>query len=151
MKRLDAAGVVDEVTSRLARLTAETSRQWGTMTAHEMVCHLTDSYRIATGERAASAVDTWMSRSVVRWIALHTSLPWPRGVPTRPEVDPKRDGTRPSPEFLRDRDALAQLIASFAAPLEHYARHPIFGSLTRDEWMVWGYRHADHHLRQFGL
>ena len=23
--------------------------------------------------------------------------------------------------------------------------------LTRDEWMVWGYRHTDHHLRQFGV
>ena len=151
MKRLDAPGIVDEVTSRLARLTTGTSRVWGTMSPHEMVCHLTDSYRIATGERAVVPVDTWFARTIVRRIALHSSLAWPRGVPTRPEVDPKRDGTRPSPEFERDREALAQLIASFPVPRSRYAPHPMFGQLTRDEWMVWGYRHADHHLRQFGL
>jgi len=27
---------------------------------------------------------------------------------------------------------------------------PIFGPLTRAEWLRWGYLHADHHLRQFG-
>jgi hypothetical protein len=28
--------------------------------------------------------------------------------------------------------------------------HPIFGRMTLDEWMRWGYRHCDHHFRQFG-
>jgi hypothetical protein len=28
--------------------------------------------------------------------------------------------------------------------------HPIFGRITRAEWLRWGYLHADHHLRQFG-
>jgi len=30
-------------------------------------------------------------------------------------------------------------------------KHPFFGALTPDEWMIWGYRHTDHHLRQFAL
>jgi hypothetical protein len=30
-------------------------------------------------------------------------------------------------------------------------QHPMFGRLTTNEWNVWGFRHADHHLRQFGL
>ena len=29
--------------------------------------------------------------------------------------------------------------------------HPFFGALTREEWMIWGYRHTDHHLRQFAV
>jgi hypothetical protein len=28
--------------------------------------------------------------------------------------------------------------------------HPIFGAMTEEEWMRWGYLHMDHHLRQFG-
>jgi hypothetical protein len=28
--------------------------------------------------------------------------------------------------------------------------HSIFGSMTNQDWMRWGYLHADHHLRQFG-
>jgi hypothetical protein len=29
--------------------------------------------------------------------------------------------------------------------------HPILGRLSRGQWMRWGYRHMDHHLRQFGV
>jgi hypothetical protein len=29
--------------------------------------------------------------------------------------------------------------------------HPIFGPMSAAAWMRWGYLHADHHLRQFGL
>ena len=25
------------------------------------------------------------------------------------------------------------------------------GAMTREEWMLWGYGHVDHHLRQFGV
>ena len=28
--------------------------------------------------------------------------------------------------------------------------HPMFGPMTPEDWMRWGYLHADHHLRQFG-
>ena len=150
MKRLDAPGIVDELTARLSRVAPDTPRVWGTLTPHEMICHLADSYAIATGDRRASTVDTWFSRTVVRRIALHTSLEWPQGVPTRPEVDPKRQGTRPD-IFARDLERLAQVMASFAARRDGYAPHPMFGALSRDEWMIWGYKHPDHHFRQFGL
>ena len=41
--------------------------------------------------------------------------------------------------------------ARFAAGDARYAVHPFFGPLTKDEWLIWGYRHTDHHLRQFAL
>jgi hypothetical protein len=150
MKRLDQPGVTDELIQRLSRLAPDTVRQWGTMTPHEMMCHVTDSYQIATGGRVASRADTLVSRTIVRAIALHTSLRWPPGVPTRPEVDPTRQGTRPL-DFERDRRALIDELSAFARPRERYGEHPFFGALTRREWMIWGYKHFDHHLRQFGL
>jgi Protein of unknown function (DUF1569) len=150
MKRLDEDGVVDELVGRLARLTHDTRGRWGKMTSPEMVCHLHDSYRVATGERDVSRVDTFFMRTVVRFIALHTALPWPHGVPTRPEVDPHRKGTRPA-DFERQRETLASQIRSFAVHAGSFAPHPGFGPLTRREWMMWGYRHADHHFRQFGI
>jgi len=147
---LDAPGAADELKARLSRLTPDTQRRWGTMSPHEMICHLADSYRTGTGEHAVSRADTIASRTIIRYIALHTPLPWPAGVPTRPEVDPKRSGTKPA-DFDADRKRLADIITQFAAPRERYAPHPGFGPLTRREWMIWGYRHADHHLRQFGV
>jgi hypothetical protein len=32
-----------------------------------------------------------------------------------------------------------------------FADHAIFGPLSEQEWMIWAYRHSDHHLRQFGV
>ena len=82
--------------------------------------------------------------------ALHTSMPWPKGVPTRPEVDQEHGGTTPG-DFARDHLAVAELLRRFAPSDLSTARHPVFGTMTRAEWLVWGYRHVDHHLRQFGL
>ena len=118
------------------------------MTPHEMLCHLGDSFEAVLGERDASRADTWLSRTVVKWIALHTSMPWPKGVPTRPEVDPKRLGTKPI-EFERDRRRVVALIRRFVAPDAQFGRHPGFGAMSRTEWLLWGYAHVDHHLRQF--
>jgi Protein of unknown function (DUF1569) len=149
-RSLADAATVDELLTRLGRLSPDSSRQWGTMSAHEMVCHLGDSFLAMLGDRPASAKETWLSRTVVKWIALHTSLPWPRGVPTRPEVDQKVGGTRPV-EFARDRQKTVDLLRRFVQPETRCSGHPIFGVLTREECLIWGYRHLDHHLRQFGV
>jgi uncharacterized protein DUF1569 len=141
---------VEEIVSRLGRLDPASGRQWGTLTAHEMLCHLGDSFDATLDARRAAPVDTWWTRTVLRGIALHTSIPWPKGVPTRPEVDPRRGGSKPL-EFERDRARVVDLVRRFASAEARYGRHPIFGALTRREWLVWGYRHADHHLRQFGV
>jgi hypothetical protein len=77
-------------------------------------------------------------------------VPWPHGIPTRPEIDPQRRGTRPA-EFARDRARVVELLRRFVQPSSRFARHPAFGAMTRDEWLLWGYGHLDHHLRQFGL
>jgi len=149
-RSLESASNIDELIVRLGRLHPDATRLWGAMSADEMLCHLGDSYLAVLGERPASSNETWLSRTVVKWIALHTSLPWPRGVPTRPEVDPKRQGTRPV-EFDRDRDRVIELLRRFVQPDTEYGRHPGFGAMTRQEWLLWGFGHVDHHLRQFGL
>ena len=141
---------VDALAERLSRITPNSQRVWGTMTPHEMLCHLSDSFRAMTGDRAVSGAK-WspLRRRVFKWIAFRTPLPWPRGIETRPEVNPHRTGTKPL-EFERDRAALLAVMRRFVAPDCRYAPHPMFGELTREEWMIWTFRHVDHHLRQFG-
>jgi hypothetical protein len=79
--------------------------------------------------------------------ALHTPLTWPKGVPTRPEMDQLAGGTRPA-EFALDSAALAAAIQRLGrqARAFQFSRHPIFGDLTEWEWMRWGYLHAHHHF-----
>jgi Protein of unknown function (DUF1569) len=141
---------VEELIVRLGRLEPTTPRRWGRMSAPEMLCHLADLFRVAFGEKQASSVENWFLRTVVKWIAINTVYPWPQGVPTRPELDPQRAGTKPA-DFDRDRQVLNDLIRRFAKADGPRGRHPGFGAMTRDEWLFWGYGHVDHHLRQFGL
>ena len=108
MQTLDSTAVKD-LLHRLQLLHPETPAVWGRMNAHQMVCHLTDAFGLAMGAKFASEDITFLNRTLVRWVALHTSLPWPKGVPTRPEMDQLSGGTRPT-EFAHDTAALATLI-----------------------------------------
>ena len=121
------------------------------MTPHQMMCHLTDSFVGMMGGKVVSEKSNFFSRSVMKWVALQTSLPWPHGVKTRPEVDQEIGGTPPA-EFEQDRQNLRLAIEQFAATQRTFAfpAHPIFGAMKETEWMIWGYKHCDHHFRQFG-
>ena len=143
---------VEQLKQRLSRLTPETSRRWGRMTAHEMVCHLTDSFRTMLGERPVNTAFNWspFRRWLTRFVALRTPLPWPKGLETLPEVNPHRQGSRPA-EFVRDQSELLAAMHRFVANDAQYRAHPMFGTMSRDDWMRWTFRHVDHHLRQFGL
>jgi hypothetical protein len=139
-----------EISRRLAQVSAADTALWGSMNVNQMVCHLDDSYKVALGERKASPATNFIQRTLVKWIALQSPMKWPKGTPTRPEIEQGKGGSRPI-DFRQD---LASLLTTFdrfcdalPSPCVH---HPIFGEMTAAHWMRWGYLHADHHLRQFG-
>ena len=122
------------------------------MNAHQMVCHLDDAFKLGLGERTASPATGLFQRTIMKWGALYVPMPWPHGVPTRPEMEQGVGGTPPQ-EFDSDRAELLRTIERFCEPARSFVsvRHPIFGSMTADQWMRWGFLHTDHHLRQFGV
>jgi hypothetical protein len=134
---------------RIARLDPSAKPKWGRMTARQMVCHLNDSFRVGTGEKYASPATNPFTRTVIKWVALHTAVPWPKNMPTRPEVEQGRGGTPPS-DWAHDCAELCASIHAFA-DRHTFGVHPIFGKMSQRDWHVWAYRHADHHLRQFGV
>lgn len=50
---------------RLARLDPKTNPKWGRMSAHRMVCHLNDSFRVGTGEKYASPAMNFLTQTAV--------------------------------------------------------------------------------------
>jgi len=152
MKNLAETDVRTSVLDRIAALQPGSKARWGRMSAHQMICHLVDSYRVPMGEKSASPATHLLNRTVIKWVALNVPMHWPKGVPTRPEIDQHVGGTRPS-EFERDRRELADLIRRFSSPPHDFQwhPHPMFGMMRNSEWQRWGYLHADHHLRQFGV
>jgi hypothetical protein len=151
MKTLARPGDRAEVLARLARLHPNSARRWGTMTAHQMVCHLSDAFRMVTGSKTVSPSSGLLQRTIIKWVALYAPLPWPPGILTRPEIAQGVGGTCPG-DFSADVADLLALVELLTAQPHTIAwpHHPIFGRLTQKAWLRWAYLHMDHHLRQFG-
>jgi len=149
MKSLEDSEILTQLVTRLSAVRPDTPRQWGTMTAGEMLCHLGDA--TASVIDAPPAPDTKGSR-LLKWFALNVPLAWPRGLKTPASVDPKAGGTKPS-DFESDRRRAIEGLRQFAAASAHSlsATHGAFGPMTPKDWYRWAYRHTDHHLRQFGV
>ena len=141
-----------ELLARLRTVRVDTARRWGRMSAHQMICHLADAFRMALGQKTASPASGVLQRTIVKAIALYAPLPWPAGrIPTRPELDQEAEGTRPV-EFADDLAQVEVLLGLVSASSSTLAMrpHPTFGPLSEAAWLRWAYLHTDHHLRQFG-
>lgn len=150
MKVLFDAEVRATLEARVRALRPDSPRKWGRMSPHQAVCHLSDGFRVVLGEKTA-APRTNLFSPVLRMVALYVPLQWPHGVQTLPEVEQGIGGTPPT-EFERDKADLLALIARFSAlrDQQRWPEHSMFGRMGRRAWGSWGYRHLDHHLRQFG-
>jgi hypothetical protein len=141
-----------DLEARLGRMTPDCPRRWGRMDAHGAVCHLSDAFRVVMGGATSDfRADTLFNRTVGRLVALSLPVPWPKGLPTSPECDQERSGTAPA-AFAADVAALQALMRRFRGTGgRDLPPHVALGPLSPGEWGRWGYRHMDHHLRQFGL
>jgi len=151
MKTIAQEAYKAEILRRLRTVRPDSVRRWGKMSPHQMICHLSDAYRMATRQKTVSDASGVLQRTLVKWIALYLPLPWPPGVMTRPEVDQQCSGTRPT-DFAADvgeLEALLELMSTRGNSFD-WPAHPIFGGMSHAEWLRWAYLHADHHLRQFG-
>ena len=141
----------ESLIERLGQLNPEGTRQWGTMTASQVLPHLTDPLRTAIGERDVPIMNSMFSKPLISDLAVWI-LPWPKGAPTADEFIPSKKGTPPG-EFERDKQTLLLTIHHFCnQPADRpYRPSPVFGRLSHRAWGRLMWRHLDHHLRQFGV
>jgi Protein of unknown function (DUF1569) len=120
------------------------------MSAHQMICHLSDSLRAALNEKYISPSTTLFKRTFLKNLTLWLPIRWPHGFKTRPEMDQQHGGTPPV-EFTSDMGELRTLYERFCTQESGFAPHAMFGRMSRTERMRHAYLHFDHHLRQFGV
>ena len=148
MKSLASVEVLSEIRERLRSLRVDDRALWGKMTAKRMVRHLICAYEIALGERTVEPVQG-LPPVLVKWIALRSGSRWPKNIQTVPEL--KRAIVEHSEvEFQVLTRAVVESMEAVARGTRYAPSHPMFGPMTPEDWMRWGYLHADHHLRQFG-
>ena len=136
----------------LEELPADAQRKWGKMNAQQMVEHVAGFFRVSTGKILFPLV-------------------------TSPEHLPKyKEFLRSDKEFRENTRApvlpeepLPVRFNSIEAALENLdeeirdflfrfdstpgliTRHPVFGDLDFEEWILLHYKHVVHHLKQFGI
>jgi hypothetical protein len=151
IKTVADAAVRRSLVARLTSLRTDSVRRWGTLTPHEMLCHLGDATDMVLGRRPRKQPVAIRPRPLRKAIGLWSPIPWPHGQPTNPMHDPRAQGTRPS-DFAQDLARAIRGVEEIGAasrPLE--PAHGLFGAMTTRDWQRWAYRHTNHHLRQFGL
>ncbi len=136
-----------QISSRLRSLSASSSRRWGSLSVETMLQHLCLSTSMALGELPVPSVN---KRAFQMFPLKHLILyvfPFPKGAPTAPELKPTV-----AVSFEDERAALLELLERIGTGPRQGAgpAHPLFGPLTWREWGVVTYKHADHHLKQFG-
>ncbi len=153
MPTISNARSLDQLLQRLGRLTPATDRRWGTMSPAEMLCHLGDAGDGVLGRRKPPGGAPGKPLPLpAKLLLLYSPIPFPKGVETRPGVNPKKEGTRPG-DFEQDRArVVAGLRALAVAPADAVSQtHFRFGKMSLGAWHRWAFKHVDHHLRQFGL
>lgn len=137
-----------EIFTRIERIKASTPANWGKMSAAQMMAHCQATFRAYFGE-------VKMKRGLVGILfgkmakkKLFSDKPWPQGLPTD-----KKFVVADEREFETEKQKLVEAINHFVK--EGYTVtacvHPFFGKMSSQEWAILGYKHLDHHLKQFGV
>jgi Protein of unknown function (DUF1569) len=136
-----------EIISRMGSLSAASTARWGKMNVTEMLQHLRLSARMTVGElEVPSANKRVFQMFPLKHLILYV-LPFPKGAPTAPALLPAA-----AESFEEERAAVLTLLDQIGAGPKEGAgpAHPLFGTLSWPEWGTVTYKHADHHLKQFG-
>jgi hypothetical protein len=147
MPSLADSAARDAIIQRISSLPANATGKWGTMTAPQMLAHVSDALRMAYGDLPCKPRGNLLSRSaLVQWLVID-KIEWPKGAKTAPELL-----ARPAEPWEGERAQLIALVRRFEqeASRTSWPSHPMFGALSGAQWGRLGWKHLNHHLTQFG-
>ena len=138
-----------EILDRLDRLGPDTPRQWGTMTAAQMLAHCASALEVANGDQTKKQTLLGRLLSPIARRKILGDAPFPRNSPTDPGfvIRDDRDFAAEKARLLSDVARFVELGPDHAAT----CTHSFFGNLTGEQWGRLMGKHLDHHLRQFGV
>jgi hypothetical protein len=147
MKTLFDKETRDEIATRVGQFDGNAKRQWGRMNAYQMLKHCTLWEDMIFGKIPAKRafIGRLFGRIALKTV-LKDSSPLRRNTPTLPALIVKEEsGDIP----LQKKEWLDRIGAYSNFGLSGFM-HPFFGEISREQIGQLAYKHADHHLRQFG-
>jgi hypothetical protein len=139
--------VQEQVLRRVDALQASAPRQWGKMSASQMLEHTARALEMAAGKRESKQA---LLGKLIGWMfrgGFVGPKPFAKNGPTGPDFIVKDE-----PNFPQAKARLRALLVEFHGLGERGCEgnvHGFFGRMTGREWGTTQYKHVDHHLRQF--
>ncbi|MFT3796647.1 DinB family protein [Flavobacterium sp.] len=148
MKNIFESATRTELVARIGSLNEQNHAQWGKMNAFQMLKHCTMCEDMMQGKLPLKRV--FIGRLIGKMIlnkAIRDERPFGKNSPTSPVL--KTTGA--SGDFDEQRQEWINRIDQYAELKEVHFVHPFFGPMTERQIGIFAYKHADHHLRQFGV
>jgi hypothetical protein len=137
----------------LEGLPSETKPSWGKMTVQQMIEHVADFMRIASGKAVFTKIVTPPERIDKLRSFLESDKPFRENTrnPLLPEVPaPVRNPSKE--EAVKElKEEVDDFFTLFEKNRLQVTRNPIFGDLNYEQNIQLLYKHALHHLKQFGI
>jgi hypothetical protein len=149
MKNLFDKDASTEILNRLETLQPNAKAQWGKMTVSQMLAHCVVPIKVSLGEQTPKRTLMGVIFGKMGKRMILKDEPFKQGLPTDPSFVIKTQ-----PDFYEKKQELKSSIEKLLTTDKNAmaARsHPFFGRMTAEEWGILGYKHLDHHLRQFGV
>jgi hypothetical protein len=152
MKNIFNEADKNEILQRVEKLTPGTKALWGTMNVSQMLAHCANAAKLPTEEIKAKRVGFPINiiGSLLKSRILGEG-PLRRNSPTAGEIKVSisdlKDFEKEKAEFI----AAVKKLSEGGEKVASASQHPFFGKMTAKEWGRINYKHADHHLSQFGV
>ena len=152
MKNIFEKSVTEEIIARIENLTPETRANWGKMNVGQMLAHLSVTYEFVYTNKHDSTKATGFKKFIMKALVKKMvcgEKPYPKNGRTAPQflmTDEK--------VFADEKNRLIEFLNKAQQDGESYfdgKESHSFGNLTKSEWSTMFYKHADHHLGQFGV
>jgi hypothetical protein len=141
-----------EYIAALSRIDPDTPPAWGKMSVRQMIEHMSDSFMIANGKDAKDCITPPEHLGKMQAF-LMSDKPFRENTPNAQLPE------EPLPLRFGDiRDSIGELEMQVADFFDIFGEdrrkiitNPFFGDLNFEQWVHLLYKHAWHHLRQFGV
>lgn len=153
MQTAKAHFLTKEFIPLLKGIPVEAAPHWGKMNVQQMVEHFADAVRVAAGSMQNNPVITPAENIPKMQAFLLSDKPFRENTrnPLLPEAPPPVRFASVA-EALNDlQAALDAFFQAFYTDQNSTTRNPLFGELNFDMNVQLLYKHAVHHLRQFGV
>jgi hypothetical protein len=139
--------------SLLKQIPSDTPPQWGKMTLQQMVEHFADSVRIASGKSGHTDFVFPPERLQKAREFMLSDKPFPENTPNPllSEVPAPVKNTSSEEAIAELQKEMDYFFSVFEKNNLQVTRNPFFGDLNYEENIHLLYKHAQHHLRQFGV